>query len=334
MDSLTQIVLGAAVGEKLLGKKLGNRALLYGAIAGTIPDLDVYVGKLFDPITAIEIHRGFSHSILFFILLSPFLGWILSKIEKKRGVTFKQATVFWFLGLLTHALLDAFTTWGTQLFYPFDIRLSLHSIFVIDPLYTLPFLFCLIMVMRFKRNNPKRQKWNHLGLLISSSYLLLTVITQQIVASKFEKNLSEQNIEYTRKIVKPSPMNIILWNSVIETENGYYMGDYSFFDSQPIFWDYYPKNHKLVKDIANEKVIRQLQWISEGWFIITEKRNRRYFNDMRFGLISTDRKNPEFSFSYEIITENEQINAIEVTNKRKGRAKELLSNLWQRIKGN
>ena len=111
MDSLTQIVLGAAIGEKILGKKLGNRALFYGAVAGTIPDLDVYVGKFFDPITAIEIHRGFSHSILFFVLLSPLLGWVLSKIEKKNRVTFKQAVIFWFLVLLTHALLDAFTTW-------------------------------------------------------------------------------------------------------------------------------------------------------------------------------------------------------------------------------
>lgn len=334
MDSLTQIVLGAAVGEKLLGKKIGNKALLYGAIAGTIPDLDVYVGRLFDPITAIEIHRGFSHSILFFVLLSPLLGWLLSKIEKQNKITFNQATIFWFIGFLTHALLDAFTTWGTQLFYPFDIRLSLHSIFVIDPLYTLPFLFCLLMVMRFKRNNPKRQKWNNLGLLISSSYLLLTVITQQIVASKFEKSLSEQNIEYIRKIVKPSPMNIILWNSIIETENGYYMGDYSFFDSQPISFDYYPKNYELIEDITNAKVIRQLQWISEGWFTITQIGEKRYFNDMRFGLISTDRKNPEFSFSYEIVTEHNSINAIEVSNKRKGRTKELLSALWKRIRGN
>src|SRR5690606_40246713 len=93
-------------------KKLGNKALLYGAIAGTIPDLDVYVGKLFDPITAIEIHRGFSHSVLFFVLLSPLLGWLTSRIEQKRGVNFKQATWFWFLGLLTHALLDAFTKIG------------------------------------------------------------------------------------------------------------------------------------------------------------------------------------------------------------------------------
>ena len=60
MDSVTQIVLGAAVGEAVLGKKVGNKALLYGAIAGTIPDLDVIFGNFTDTITAIEWHRGFA----------------------------------------------------------------------------------------------------------------------------------------------------------------------------------------------------------------------------------------------------------------------------------
>lgn len=334
MDSVTQIVLGAAVGEKILGKKLGNKALLYGAIAGTIPDLDVYVGKLFDPITAIEIHRGFSHSVLFFVLLSPLLGWLTSRIEQKRGVNFKQATWFWFLGLLTHALLDAFTTWGTQLFYPLDIRLSLHSIFVIDPLYTLPFLFCLIMVMRYKRTNPKREKWNRLGLIISTSYLMLTVLVQQVVKLKFEEALAEKQIAYNRKIVKPSPFNIILWNTVVETEKGYYIGDYSFFDSQPIGFDFYPKQEELITDIQTEKVITQLQWISEGWWLITEKEGKLFLNDIRFGLLSADRKNPEFAFSYELIGRGDSVQAVEVTNKSKGRAKQLLRDLWERIKGN
>lgn len=334
MDSVTQIVLGAAVGEKILGKKLGNKALLYGAIAGTIPDLDVYVGKLFDPITAIEIHRGFSHSVLFFVLLSPLLGWLTSRIEQKRGVNFKQATWFWFLGLLTHALLDAFTTWGTQLFYPLDIRLSLHSIFVIDPLYTLPFLFCLIMVMRYKRTNPKREKWNRLGLIISTSYLMLTVLVQQVVKLKFEEALAEKQIAYNRKIVKPSPLNIILWNTVVETDTGYFIGDYSFFDSQPIGFDFYPKQEELITDIQTEKVITQLQWISEGWWLITEKEGKLFLNDIRFGLLSADRKNPEFAFSYELIGRGDSVQAVEVTNKSKGRAKQLLRDLWERIKGN
>lgn len=334
MDSLTQIVLGAAIGEKILGKKLGNKALLYGAIAGTIPDLDVFAGKLFDPITAIEIHRGLSHSILFYVLLSPLLGWLLSQIEKQNNITFREATWFWFWGLLTHALLDAFTTWGTQLFYPLDIRLSLHSIFVVDPLYTLPFLFCLIMLMRYKRDNPKRQQWNHLGLAISTFYLLFTVVVQQIAKMKFEESLVQHHIEYSRKIVKPSPFNIILWNTVVETNNGYFVGDFSFFDSQPITFDFYPKKDDLIKDIQSEKVIRQLQWISEGWWLITQNNEKLFLNDIRFGLLSSDRTNPDFSFSYELVKQNNSVQAIEVANKSKGRVKELLTDLWERVKGN
>ena len=71
MDSLTQIVLGAAVGEVVLGRKVGNKAMLYGAIAGTIPDLDTFASHFTDVVTAIEIHRGFSHSILFFNHICP-----------------------------------------------------------------------------------------------------------------------------------------------------------------------------------------------------------------------------------------------------------------------
>jgi len=334
MDSLTQIVLGAAIGEKTIGKKLGNKALLYGAIAGTIPDLDMLVGKLLDPITAIGIHRGFSHSILFFVLLSPILAWMLCKIERKSNIIFKEATVFWFLGLFTHALLDAFTTWGTQLLYPLDIKFSMHSIFVIDPLYTLPFLVCMLLVMRYERTNPKRQSLTNLGLIISSTYLLFTVFVQQIVKSKFDDRLSEENITYNRKIVKPSPMNIILWNSIIETDEGYYLGDYSFFDTQPITFHFYPKNADLVAGIENEKVVKQLQWISEGWWLITQKEEQVFFNDIRFGLLTADRQNPEFSFSYELIEDNNSVQAIEVTNKSRGRAGELLTKLWTRLKGN
>ncbi len=334
MDSLTQIVLGAAIGEKTLGKKLGNKALLYGAIAGTIPDLDVWVGKLLDPITAIAIHRGFSHSILFFVLLSPLLGGLLCKIEKKNNITFKEATIFWFLGLFTHALLDAFTTWGTQLLYPLDIKFSMHSIFVIDPLYTIPFLVCMLLVMRYERTNPKRQSLTNLGLIISSTYLLFTVFVQQIVKSKFEARLLEENISYNRKITKPSPMNIILWNAIIETDTGYYLADYSFFDTQAISFNFYPKNADLLTAIQNEKVVRQLQWISEGWWLMTQKDGQLFLNDIRFGLLTADRQNPEFSFSYELIEDNNSVQAIEVTNKFRGRAGELLAKLWTRLKGN
>ena len=146
MDSLTQIVLGAAVGEAVLGKKVGNKAMLFGAIAGTIPDLDVLTRFLSnDALTAIEWHRGFSHSIVFSMIFAPIFGWLVYKIVPKKEATWKEWSWLMFWGLFTHPILDSFTTWGTQLFWPFETRLAFQNIFVIDPLYTLPFLFFLIL---------------------------------------------------------------------------------------------------------------------------------------------------------------------------------------------
>ena len=124
MDSLTQIVLGAAVGEAVLGKKIGNRAMLWGAIAGTIPDLDVFVRYFTDPITATEMHRGFSHSLVFAVLMAPILGWIANKIHRKREIGLKPWMKLFFLCVVTHPLLDNHTTWGTQFFWPFEYRIA------------------------------------------------------------------------------------------------------------------------------------------------------------------------------------------------------------------
>ena len=137
MDSLTQIVLGAAVAEVTLGKKIGNKAMLWGAIAGTIPDLDVLAKQFTDIVTANEMHRGFSHSILFSVLAAPIFGWLVSKIYRKsQEANWKQWSWLFFWSLITHPLLDAHTTWGTQLFWPLELKVSYQNIFVADPLYT------------------------------------------------------------------------------------------------------------------------------------------------------------------------------------------------------
>lgn len=333
MDSVTQIVLGAAVSEAILGPKIGNRAALYGGIIGTIPDLDIFVGKLYDPITALEIHRGFSHSILFFALFAPVLGWAVSRLERRLAVTFSQATLMAFLCLLTHAVLDAFTTWGTQLFWPHPYRAGVQSIFVIDPLYTLPFIFCVIMAMRLPKSSGRRRMWNRTGLLLSTVYLTFTVCVQYSTKVRFESSLKQRGISYDRLIVKPSPFNIILWNANVATANGYWLGDYSYFDHSPISYRFYPHNRHLIGDIAEDKTIRQLIHISEGWYIITERDGKLYFNDLRFGLINDDIKNPEFAFSYEIINDGTNISAREVDNKGRREGVKLLQRLWTRLKG-
>ena len=222
MDSLTQIVLGAAVGEVVLGRKVGNKAMLWGAIAGTIPDLDVLV-KLFtdDIVRANEVHRGFSHSILFCILFAPLFGWLVSKLYKKDNTTWKDWSKLIFWGLFTHPLLDAFTTWGTQLFWPFTYKISFKNIFVVDPLYTVPFLICVIVAMFYKRKNPKRRKINLLGIYLSSGYMLITLWIKWYTYDVFQKSLNEQNITYSEIQTKPTPLNTILWNANIETKDAY-----------------------------------------------------------------------------------------------------------------
>lgn len=334
MDSLTQMVLGAAVGEFFLGRKIGNRAPLYGAIIGTIPDLDVVVGKLLDPITAIEIHRGFSHSILFFVLLSPLLGYLISKIERRLFVTFKEATLMAFMALFTHALLDAFTTWGTQILWPVGERIAWQTIFVVDPLYTLPFLILLIMAMRLPKSLIKRRKLNNIGLLISSFYLMFSVVAKNVAEYKFEAALKHQNIPYNRLIVKPAPLNTILWNANVQTSDGYLLADYSFFDTQPIKFEAIPSRIEQIADIESSEMVGRLKEISENWFVITSEGDRRFFNDLRFGMLNDDIQNPEFVFKYELLVDGDNVTAIEADNKGRREGAEIIWRLLRRIGGN
>ena len=125
MDSLTQIVLGASVAEATLGKKIGNKAIFLGAIAGTIPDLDIVMRFFVDDLSASVMHRGFSHSLIFPFIIAPILGVLCKKIYSDLdNVSQFEWNKMFFLTLLTHPLLDAQTTWGTQLFWPFEWSVS------------------------------------------------------------------------------------------------------------------------------------------------------------------------------------------------------------------
>ena len=332
MDSFTQIILGAAVGEAVLGRKIGNKALLYGAIAGTIPDLDVIASFFTDTVTALEIHRGFTHSIFFSLLFAPIFAFIVNKFETYKN--FKNWTLLFFWAFITHPILDAQTTWGTQLFWPLDIRLAFKNIFVVDPLYTLPFLVFLILAMRQKKASKKRRFYNNLGLGISSSYLVLTLILKGVSYQKFTKELAAQNINYIAIKTKPTPLNTILWTANVDTKDSFYIGNSSFFDDQPIHFSEYPKNHYLLGDLAKHPKTKRMIAISKGWYTINKKNNNLYFNDLRFGVLSIQPYATNFVFKYKIeVAANGTPFFIEEP-KEKSDGKKLLLDLWKRIKGN
>ena len=332
MDSLTQIVLGASVGEAVLGRKIGNKAMLYGAIAGTIPDLDVLSSYFTDTVTALEFHRGFTHSVFFSIVMAPIFSWLVTRYEsyqKKRAWSW-----FFFWIFLTHPILDSYTTWGTQLFWPADLRLAFKTIFVIDPIYTLPFLSFVILAMFHKRTSRKRRLYNLIGLSLSTAYLILTFVLKTVANDRFEKALDRQDITYEEFETRPSAMNTILWNVNVKAQDHFLLGDYSFFDTQPVEFSVYPKNHHLLGDLKeNEKVQRMIE-ISQGWFTILEKDGNLYYNDLRFGLLSLEKGSQDFVFQYRIdIDEDREVTFTEME-KRPEDGKQLLDDLWERIQGN
>ena len=332
MDSLTQIALGIATAELVAGKKLQNKTFLYGAIIGTIPDLDIVVGKFLSDVDGIAIHRGLSHSLLFFAFLSPILGWIISKIEKDK-INFKSASLLVFWCLTTHVLLDLFTSWGTQMLWPLDYRFALKTIFVIDPLYTIPLLISLIYVWKNKEFLVRR-KYIIRGLVISSSYLLLTCFLKLFAVQQFEKALQNQKLTYLELIVKPTAFNSILWNANVATSDGYYLADYSIFDSQPIRFTFYSKKKELEEKLVNSYDFQQLKKISEGWYLVSEHNHRLYFNDLRFGLLNDAPENPQFAFSYEMIPMSDGIYRAKEVPKAKRDGKALLKKIIRRLKGN
>lgn len=336
MDSLTQIVLGGAVGEAVLGRKVGNKAVLWGAVAGTIPDLDTLVGSFLDPVASMEIHRGFSHSVVFAILIAPLLGFMLYRLYRK-----KEEAAWWgwtqlvFWAVFTHPLLDIFTTWGTQLFWPLDWRIALQSIFVIDPLYTLPFLICLLACLFHRRKSPNRAKWNRLGLILSTAYLMLTLIIKSYVNQVFITSVREEGVDFHAYSSRPAPFTSLLWLFNLETENEFILASYSLFDSpdRSIKFRHFQKNHDLLQPLRNHPKVERLIQLTQGNYILEKGEEGMLFHDLRFGLI--DQFNPQakgFVFTYLL---KEEANGLEISRKENSfkHKEQLLQSLWKRVKG-
>lgn len=312
MDSLTQIVLGAACGEAVLGKKIGNKALLFGAIGGTIPDLDVFIGRLFysNEIQIMAFHRGFMHSFLFAILGCFVFGWItfnLYNSRKRIGTTTQNDWVqLFFWSIFTHPILDSFTPYGTQLFTPFsDYRVAFNTIAVADPAYTIPFLLCMIILMFFNRKRSRRTWWLKAGIVVSSVYLGFTVMNKIYMDSVFKKSFEKEGIAFYRCSTQPTILNNMLWYGVAESDDQYYVSYYSLFDSKnytsqilPI-----PKTHHIL-DMSDPN-LRLLPWFSNGYYNLKKGKNKEEFiyTDLRYPMLNP--KDPNSSvFNFTIYDNN------------------------------
>lgn len=269
MDSLTQIVLGAGIGELTMGRKIGYKAQLIGAIAGTVPDLDVITNLwIHDAALKLHIHRSYSHALFVHVFLAIPLTHLTYLIFKKK-YSWVQFYILWFLGLSTHAILDSFTTYGTQLLLPFtDYLVGFNNISVVDPLYTLPFMGLLIACLFYPKTSEKRFNIAKWSFYISSAYMLLTFGFKYIAHTHFKNELNRQHIAYQSISTSPTIFNSILWAGIVDADSMIYISDYSILQhSDTIHFSKYVKNKDVLKDFQGYES-NTLQWFSQGKYFI------------------------------------------------------------------
>ncbi|MEZ5003346.1 MAG: metal-dependent hydrolase [Chitinophagales bacterium] len=416
MDSLTQITLGAAVGELTLGRKIGNRAMMWGAVAGTIPDLDVLAGffmkdvfQVMDELQSLMFHRGPMHSLLFAFLFSivmaSYTHWLYqSKTYQKKNfkrlsfgfglffvgfayflvgqillelfglktmliglvVTISIAAYFfwrlwkyylvkpsydfdvswaqWYLlfllGIGTHPMLDCLTLYGTQIFWPFDhSRIALANISVVDPLYTFPFLVCILTAAFLHRFSRARFSWTLAGVIISSLYMTFTFYHQARATEILKATLAEQQIDYNRTLVTPTIFNNILWSSTVETDSLYYLGLYSFFDQEKKFQlEPIRPNHNLVEDKEDDHTLKQLKFFSNDYYGMMKREDGRLqLNDLRYGTFKGDGSDPTDYIFHFVLDENENGDLILGKTEAGPQDREgenMAKDLWNRMLGN
>ena len=218
MDPLSQAALGAAAAQSRSTHNTLTPALWIGALAGMAPDLDVFIRSGTDPLLFLEFHRQFTHSLLFIpigalLCTAAFYPWA------RKRLRFGQVYLFALLGYATHGLLDACTTYGTQLFWPItDHRYAWHNVSVIDPLFTLPLLGLVIISWR-----KQRPALASAGLIWALGYLGAGALQHHRALSSAEQWIAEQGITPERLEVKPSFGNIVVWKLIYEVDGVFFV---------------------------------------------------------------------------------------------------------------
>jgi inner membrane protein len=282
MDSLSQLALGAAVGVGVMGRRTAVwKAALWGAVCGTLPDLDSFI-DYGDPVSDMTFHRAESHALFYLTLAAPLIAAAIAGLHGERD-RFRRWWLAVWLALATHPLLDAMTVYGTQLALPFtDHPYGVGSVFIIDPLYTLPLLVGVVGALAARGESGRR--WNLAGLALSSAYLAWSFAAQQHVEAVAREALREQDVQVQRLLVTPTPFNTLLWRVVAVTPEGYLEGFRSLFDERPgIAFDRFARGQALFEPLRDNPHARRLAWFTHGFFKTAEVDGLLLVSDLRMG---------------------------------------------------
>lgn len=285
MDSVTQFALGASIGEAVLGRRVGNRAPIIGGVIATLPDLDSFI-PWHDAVASFTYHRSASHSLIVLTLVSPLFTWLVLTLQPALRQYRRQTFWLVFLAFITHPLLDAFTVYGTQLFWPLtDYPVSGSTIFIVDPAYTLWLLIGFIAAMVFNRQQSLGHTLNTWGLVLSSLYLGWTVAAKVIIDQKAEAALARQGLAYERLMTTPAPFNTVVWRIIGRDENGYFDGFTPVFGGDDIIeFSHYDSDDHLLDTLSDHWPVQRLLYFTHGFYKVTRRGGDVLITDLRMGL--------------------------------------------------
>jgi len=286
MDSISQIALGAAVGVAAMGGRTAPwKAALWGGLCGTLPDLDALIDHG-DAVSNMTLHRAETHALFWLSLASPLLGGLGAALARERDRFGRWWLATW-LVLVTHPLLDAMTVYGTQLALPFsDWPYGVGSVFIIDPLYTLPLLIGLAVSLA-RRSAPRRLRANAIGLLLSTVYLGWSVLAQTIVEDRVRSALAAAGDPGAREVpmlVTPTAFNTVLWRVVVMRGEHYDEGFVSLLDDAraPRFASF-ERGLPLHSRVRELPAVERMTRFTHGFWRLAERDGRIVLTDLRMG---------------------------------------------------
>ena len=299
MDSITHAALGACVGELVLGKKIGKKALLWGAVIQNLPDIDS-AGALFYPADeALLIHRGLTHSLFFALGAGLLLALAAARPYQKQLISFSLFAFFFCGQLALHDLLDTCNSYGTALLEPFSHqRFSINLLYVADPLFTISLAVGALLLTFVQSSNRNRAKWALNAIGISLVYLCLAITSKLTVDSRVRNAFASQNIKPLKYFTTPTPLNSMLWYTVANTGKSYLTGYSSVWDEKSQLMSFTPhyQNGWLLRQATDQKIAANLKAFAAGYYTVTAKNDTGIFlNVLRFGEIH-GWQNPDAGF--------------------------------------
>lgn len=301
MDTITHVALGACLGELLAAKRIGKKALVFGALAQSVPDIDFVFSVWLEPSANLLAHRGFTHSFLFVALITPLLAWAAQRGWGNTQTNFNYWLKFFGIQVLVHAVLDAFNAYGTAWFEPFShTRISFHTLFVADPLFSISLGLAMLFLIFTSLENKRRVYTAAISIAISVLYLGYGLFNKSQIDRVVNRSLSAQHITHNNYFTTPTPFNNWLWYVVAQTDSGSYVGYRSVFDQRNgIDFQFFPKQDSLLQRVTNPEEVERLKRFSQGYYTVEEKGDTLIFNDLRFGqMIGWQNPRAGFVFHY------------------------------------